>query len=122
MSILVWAGIGVLGGGGALLRYHLDAFVQQAAGRSAFPAGTFIVNTAGSCCLGLLTGLGVGGDALLLSGTALIGSFTTFSTWMLETERLGEDGESRLALANLGLSLTAGLAAAGIGWAIGARL
>jgi fluoride ion exporter CrcB/FEX len=39
---------------------------------------------------------------------------------MLETERLGEDGEDRLAVANLALSLAGGLAAAGIGWAIGA--
>ena len=41
------------------------------------------------------------GDGLLLVGTGLLGSFTTFSTWMLETERLGEEGEGRLAVANI---------------------
>jgi CrcB protein len=121
MTILVWTGIGALGGLGAIARFHLDAVVQRAAG-SAFPVGTFVVNTVGSCVLGVLTGLGVTGDAFLLTGTGLLGSFTTFSTWMLETERLGEDGETRLALANLALSVAGGLSAAALGWAVGARL
>ena len=42
--------------------------------------------------LGLFAGLALHGDALLLAGTALLGSYTTFSTWMFETHRLAEDG------------------------------
>jgi len=118
---VTWLGVAALGGVGALLRFHLDARVQERA-RGRFPLGTLVVNLAGSFTLGLLTGLGVTGDALLLAGTALLGSFTTFSTWLLETERLGEDGESRAGVANLAVSLVAGLAAAGLGWAIGAVL
>jgi fluoride ion exporter CrcB/FEX len=68
--------------------------------------------------LGLLTGLTVTGDALLLLGTGLLGAFTTFSTWMLEAQRLGEEGELRVLAAYLVTSLLAGLAAAGLGWAI----
>jgi CrcB protein len=121
VSVLVWIGVGALGGVGALLRFHVDELVQwRAAGE--FPWGTLAVNVLGSFGLGLLTGLSVTGDALLLLGTAALGSFTTFSTWMLETERLAEDGEGRIALANLGLPFAAGLAAAALGWAIGAAV
>jgi CrcB protein len=121
MSALVWIGVALLGGVGALLRFRLDALVQmRVAGE--FPLGTFVVNLAGSFCLGALTGLAVTGDTLLLAGTALLGSFTTFSTWMLETERLGEEGQERVALLNLGFSFGGGLAAALLGWALGAAL
>ena len=52
------------------------------------------------------------GDALVIAGTAAIGSYTTFSTWMLETQRLAEDGEGRSGLANIVVSMGVGLAAA----------
>ncbi len=64
---------------------------------SAFPFGTLAVNVLGSLVLGVLHGAGVTGDAMLLAGTALLGSFTTFSAWMAETESLRERGESGLA-------------------------
>lgn len=120
-AIPAWIGVAALGGLGALLRFGLDGAVQ---GRldGAFPFGTLVVNGLGSLVLGLLTGLGVTGDAMLLAGTATLGSFTTFSTWMLETERLAEDGEGGLALANVAGSLALGLVAAGLGWALGAAL
>jgi CrcB protein len=118
MSVLVWFGVAVLGGVGALARFRLDGLVQlRTAGE--FPLGTLAVNIVGSFCLGLLTGAGVSGDGMLLAGTATLGSFTTFSTWMLETERLAEDGEDRLALANVGVSLVGGIAAAVVGWVVG---
>ena len=121
MSAFVWIGVGMLGGAGALVRFQLDGFVQVRV-TGGFPLGTLMVNVAGSFVLGLLTGLSVTGDALLLAGTAVLGSFTTLSTWMLETERLAEDGEDRLALANLTISFACGLAAAVAGWAVGAAL
>jgi CrcB protein len=121
VTVLVWLGVGALGGVGALARFGLDALVQRRAAGE-FPLGTLVVNVVGSFCLGLLTGLGVTGDALLLAGAAVLGSFTTFSTWMLETERLAEDGEGRLALANLAVSFGAGVAVAVVGWALGAAV
>lgn len=116
-----WVGVAALGAVGALARFHLDALVQRRTA-GAFPAGTLTVNLVGSFLLGLLTGLSVASGTMLVLGTGLLGSFTTFSTWMLETERLAEEGESRVALANLALSLAAGLAAAAAGWALGAVL
>jgi len=118
---MTWLSVALLGGAGAALRFRIDAWVQRRAD-SDLPVGTLCVNVVGSLCLGLLTGLSVTGEALLLAGTATLGSFTTFSTWMLETERLGEEGEERLGLANVVLSVAAGIAAVTAGWALGAVL
>ena len=119
MTALVWFGVAALGGVGAVARFELDSLVQRRRG-SELPFGTFVVNVSGAFVLCLLTGLSVTGDALLLAGTATLGSFTTFSTWLLETERLAEEGQGRTAAGNLSLSLVCGLAAAGAGWALGA--
>lgn len=121
MSAAVWIGAAALGGLGALLRFGLDELVQLRAGGE-LPVGTLLVNLLGSFGLGLLTGLSVTGDGLFLAGTALLGSFTTFSTWMLETERLAEEGEGGLGLVNLAVSVAGGFAAAAAGWALGAQL
>jgi CrcB protein len=119
--MLVWIGVALLGGAGAVARFALDSTVSQRAG-SGFPWGTLAVNVSGALLLGLLDGAGVGGDALLLTGTATVGSYTTFSTWMLESHRLGEDGETARMWLNLAVSLLAGLAAAAIGKALGGAL
>jgi CrcB protein len=116
--IAVWLGVGVLGGLGALARFALDAVVSSSSdGR--FPTGTLLVNVSGSALLGLLVGLALHGDAYLLAGTAVIGSYTTFSTWMFESHRLAEDGWYWPAAANIALSLAVGLGAAELGRLIG---
>jgi CrcB protein len=120
VRVLVWAGVGVLGGLGALLRFAVDAFVsERVSAPSEFPWGTFAVNISGSFLLGLVAGLALHGDALLLAGTATLGSYTTFSTWMLEAHRLGEDGELWVALLNIVVSLVVGVGAAALGRVIG---
>lgn len=121
MTIGEWIGIGLLGGAGALLRFRLDGLVQERAA-GALPLGTLVVNLLGSFGAGMLTGLAVRDAVLVLVGTGLLGSFTTFSTWMLETERLVEEGEERSGVVNVVVPLVAGLAAAGLGWALGALL
>jgi CrcB protein len=115
VSAGLWTGVALLGGTGACLRYGVTLLVERRV-RTRFPVWTLAVNLGGSFALGLLRGLDVSGDALFLAGTGLLGSFTTFSTWIVETEQLPR----RLAALNLALSLGAGLAAAGAGWAIGA--
>jgi CrcB protein len=121
LSALDWLLVAGLGGAGAIVRFLLDGAVgERFAG--AFPLGTFAVNISGALTLGLLNGLALSGQALLLAGTATIGSYTTFSTWMLETERLVEDGELASAAANLALSVVVGVAAAALGRRVGALL
>jgi fluoride exporter len=121
VSLLVWLAVAGLGGVGALLRFFVDGIVASRVGRE-FPVGTLIVNLSGAITLGLLVGLGFSGQRLLLAGTATIGSYTTFSTWMRETQRLAEGGELEAALANILISLAAGLGAAALGRLIGQHL
>ena len=121
MSVLVWIGVGLLGGIGALGRFFVDGLVAARAGRD-FPIGTMVVNFSGAALLGLLVGLGFKGDQLVLAGTATLGSYTTFSTWMLETQRLVEDGELALGAANVLVSLGVGLGAVALGRFVGAHL
>jgi fluoride exporter len=121
MTFWVWAGVALLGGLSALARFAVDAAVVSRTGRG-FPYGTLAVNASASLLLGLVVGLSLTGDALLLVGTATIGSYSTFSTWMLETHRLAEDGETRAAIVNILVSLVVGVAAAALGRLIGAGL
>lgn len=118
MSIWVWVAVAGCGGAGATIRFLLDGAVSQRLGR-ALPFGTLVINLSGALLLGLLAGVALAGDALVIAGTATLGSYTTFSTWMLETHRLGEDGDVAAAIANAILSLAAGAAAAALGRAIG---
>ena len=118
MSVLTWAGVALLGGAGAVARFVVDGAVAGRFDRD-LPVGTLAVNVSGAFLLGLVAGLALTGDALLLVGTATLGSYTTFSTWMLETQRLVEEGESRDAAINIVLSLAAGIAAAALGRVIG---
>jgi fluoride exporter len=121
MNILIWAAVVVIGGAGSLARFLADGAISSAAGRD-FPFGTMAVNISGAVILGLLTGLALSHDQALLAGTAAVGSYTTFSTWMLETERLAEERQHRKVLANLAVSLVLGVAAAALGRLIGAQL
>lgn len=116
---LAWVGVGVFGALGALARFHVGGAVAARL-VSDFPAGTFVVNMTGGFVLGLLTGLALSTNLLFVFGTGFLGGYTTFSTWMVEAERLGEDGEQVLMYVYLFGSMFAGLAAAGAGWVIGA--
>jgi fluoride exporter len=121
MSPVAWIGVALLGSLGSLARFLLDGAVS-ARSPSSFPFGTLAVNASGALLLGLLTGLALSGEALVLAGSATIGSYTTFSTWMLETHRLGEDGQLLSGILNVLVSVLAGLAAAVLGRAIGSAL
>ena len=115
MTVLVVIGVGLLGGAGAIARFLLDGFVAERAG-SGFPWGTLAVNATGALALGLVASLD--GDAYRLVATGLLGAYTTFSTWMLESQRLGEEGRLRRGALNVALSLAVGLAAVWLGRAL----
>ena len=119
--MLVWVGVVLIGGAGSVARFLVDGVVASAAGRD-FPLGTFAVNVSGAVILGLITGLALGHDQALLAGTAAVGSYTTFSTWMLETQRLAEERQHAKAAVNVIASLAAGVAAAALGRLIGMQL
>lgn len=121
MSIGLLAGIGLLGGLGAVLRFLLDGTVSlRVAG--AFPWGTLAVNLIGALALGLVVGAGFGGDSLKLVSLGLLGGFTTFSTWAFESHRLAEDGMVRLGAVNFAVSLVLGVGTVWAGQQIGELL
>jgi fluoride exporter len=109
---------GVLGGSA---RYGVDLLVPASTG---FPWATFAVNVAGAACLGLLL-------VLVLElwrptryvrpflGVGLLGSMTTFSTWMVETDRLIASGAPMVAMVYVLASVAAGLAATVLGMTAG---
>ena len=118
---MIWLGVVLAGGVGAVLRFLVDRAVARRAARS-FPFGTLAVNISGAALLGLLGGLALSRHAALLAGTAFVGSYTTFSTWMLETQRLSEERQVRNAVANIVVSIVLGIGAALFGQWIAGRL
>lgn len=97
-----------LGGAlGALGRYGLGSWLQQVAGGSiatgAVPWGTFVVNVSGSLLIGFASkafaALELAAEARLFLTVGLLGAFTTFSTFSLETVALLADGRWSAALA-----------------------
>jgi protein CrcB len=110
---------GLLGG---LARYLLDlAFPTPAGG---FPLTTFAVNVSGSFVLALLLVfvLEIWAPTRYvrpLAAVGFLGAFTTFSTWMVDTDRLLGDGHYAVAALNVFGSLFAGLAATSLGLATG---
>nr|WP_246851513.1 fluoride efflux transporter CrcB [Patulibacter sp. SYSU D01012] len=118
---MLWLGVALLGGVGAVLRYAVDEAVRRRVA-GPFPAGILVVNVSGTLVLGLLAGLALPHDAALLLGTALVGAYTTFSTWMLDTVGAASRGMVAVAAANVVLSLALGVAAAALGRAFGAAL
>jgi CrcB protein len=114
VTVLVWAGVAVLGGVGALMRFGVDGYVGERAATD-LPSRKLDHYNRGAVLIGLVAGAALHGDALLLVGTATLGSYTTFSTWMLEAHRLGEDGVLWVALANIAVSVLVGVGAAELG-------
>jgi fluoride exporter len=115
------AAIGAVGGLGAIARFLLDAAVADRWGRG-FPYGTLLVNLVGSFVLGLAAGIALDRDTYRVIATGLIGGFTTFSTWALESHRLGEDGRVAAGAANFAVSLALGIVCAWAGRRLGMTL
>ena len=114
------------GAAGAVSRYLVDNAVLDRFG-GAFPLGILLVNLSGAFGLGLLAALIIDRGVLpadlrapLLVG--FLGAYTTFSTLMLDSWRLIEDGLPALGLANLVGSMVLGLVAVVGGLLVGRAL
>jgi CrcB protein len=118
VGVLTYLGVAVLGGLGAVARYRVGAAVAARVG-SDFPIGTLVVNLTGTLALGILVGAAVPARAELLLGIGFLGGYTTFSTWMVETARLGEAREVALLIANIAVPMLLGLGAAALGYVVG---
>ena len=92
---------------GAVVRYGISGWVQNMTPGS-FPWGTLCVNTVGSLVIGLFWGFSeltsISPAVRLFFTIGFLGSFTTFSTFSLETFGLLRDRETMLGLMNIGLN------------------
>jgi CrcB protein len=118
VGVLTWVGVAFFGALGAVARFRLDSSVSARL-PSDFPFGTLVVNLTGSFALGVLVGASVSHRVAFLLGTGFTGGYTTFSTWMVESERLGEVGDVVSLLRNLWLSVLAGFGIAAAGFYVG---
>lgn len=121
MSAAAWIGVAVLGGVGAVARFGIDSLIGRRT-RTEFPAGTFAINMTGSFALGAITAAALGSSTAFVVGTGLLGSYTTFSTWIFESDQLAADGEYALAALNIALSVLGGFGLALAGWKLGSAL
>ncbi len=115
-----------LGGAlGSVARYKLSGLVLHHTLDWRFPAGTFVVNVVGCLVAGILAGLAekhdlLSADARLLLFTGVLGGFTTFSAFGLETMFLLKRGEVAIAAANVIVSVVAGILALWLGLGLAA--
>lgn len=120
MTVLL---VGIGGFFGAAARYVVDGWVSGLTGGN-FPWGTLVINLTGSFVLGALFALTIERAALPADIRApvmigFIGAYTTFSTWMLESWRLIEDGAVVAALGNILGSVALGVIALVLGLWVG---
>jgi fluoride exporter len=127
MGRLNWAILAAVAFGsaaGGVARHLLTEAVLRVAGQG-FPWGTIVVNVSGSLAIGGLTALAgtavpatwppVWRDAAI---TGVLGGFTTFSTFSVQTLALLQQGQMTSAIANVALSVALGLAACWAGFAL----
>ena len=121
MSALAWVLVAPAGALGAVARYSTGRLVMAVSGRGA-PWGVLTVNLLGAFVLGVLSGAGPARGVLLVAGAGFLGAYTTFSTWMIETEGMAEQGRISAALLNVVGPLIGGIGLAAAGFALGTAL
>lgn len=123
--MLKWLLIALGGAAGSMLRYALQGWVQRLSSGT-FPVGTLAVNVLGCLLVGLASGYFVGPQLVREEyrvglTVGLLGGFTTFSTFGLESFNLANDSQMRLALANIVLSCGIGFVAVWVGYRLAER-
>jgi CrcB protein len=123
--MLVYLFVGIAGMAGALLRFYFGMTVDD--WWNGWPAGTFFANMTGSFALAFFTAYAVSlskrhPHLSTAIGTGLIGSFTTFSTFSVETIELMRGGQWLFAFLYVFFSLTGGLLLVAVGYSLGKRL
>ncbi|WIV68622.1 fluoride efflux transporter FluC [Natrialbaceae archaeon AArc-T1-2] len=99
---------------GALARHWVYLYVSW----EDVPAATFTVNVLGSFLFGALLFAGVDDATLRLAGIGFCGSFTTFSSFSVETVQIWERGDRKLAVAVAAANLLVAVAAIGLAWVV----
>lgn len=116
--------VGIGGFAGALIRYAVSGWFSERLADGGFPWGTLVVNITGSLLLGFLSSVAIERGVMtpetrLALMVGLLGAYTTFSTWSLETVNLLRAGSVFLAAVNAAGSLIAGLTSVWLGIVLG---
>jgi CrcB protein len=121
-----WLVVGVGGALGSVTRHGASVLVTRLAGHPTHYA-TLVVNVVGCAVIGLLAGL-VATERLAMAPTmrlfvfvGVLGGFTTFSTFGLDTYTLVREGRQAAALWNIALQVVVGLSAVAGGYLVGAK-
>ncbi|WP_255169085.1 fluoride efflux transporter FluC [Natrononativus amylolyticus] len=104
--------VGTGGAIGALLRHWVYLHVTW----EDVPVATLAVNVIGSFLFGAAVFAGAGESTIQFLGIGICGSFTTFSSFSVETVQIWERGDRKLAAINAGANLLVSLAAIGFAW------
>ncbi len=122
-ALFTYSAIAIGGAIGACLRFALSEWMLHLFGR-AFPFGTLLVNILGSFVIGLLYGLLITEQIApnpwrIFIGIGVLGAFTTFSTFSMDTVLLLQQGDWQKAIANVVLNLVLCLTLAWLGLKLG---
>jgi CrcB protein len=121
---MIWLAVAAGGALGSMARHGVNIFFAHVLER-AIPYATATVNLAGSAVIGLLAALIASGrlqwttEARTFVFVGILGGFTTFSSFMLDTLTLGSGGQQSLALWNVALQTLCGFAAVWGGYRLG---
>jgi CrcB protein len=122
--VQTWIAVAIGGALGSLARHTMNGFVSQKL-THALPVATGTVNVIGCLIVGLVTGLVVSGQ-IRMSVTmrtfvfvGILGGFTTFSAFGLDTFTLIHEGRPLAAAANAIVQCAGGIAGVAIGYALG---
>jgi len=118
--------VGAGGFVGAIFRYGLSGFVQRSAVLGAFPYGTLVVNMLGCLLIGITVGFIesrqlVNPEIRSFILVGVLGGFTTYSTFGLETFALLRDADFLRATANVAIHVVLGLALVWIGYSLASK-
>lgn len=111
---------------GSALRFIISSWAQRSALVAGFPLGTLVVNLIGCLLIGIVVGLAEHrqllepGQRLFLS-VGILGGFTTFSTFAIETVSLLQDADVARAIVNVLMQVVLGCVAAVLGFLAVAR-
>jgi CrcB protein len=124
---MIWLAVGAGGALGSMARHGVNIFFSRVF-ESAVPYATAAVNLIGSAVIGLLAGLIASGRLHMSTEwrtfvfVGILGGFTTFSSYMLDTFTLGHGGDHAFAFWNVALQTGFGLAAVWAGYRLGVSI
>ncbi|MFT8317615.1 MAG: CrcB family protein [Sporolactobacillus sp.] len=103
---------------GVFARVFLTKWIKEK-WKGSFPLATFLINLSGAFILGLVTGTGLPDRLALLAGTGFVGTYTTFSTWMIEGFELQRRRHPMIFWSYLAGTALFGIAAVFVGMKLG---